>query len=81
MVTEGGVVFVATTSDGMLRAFDGSNGSELWTEQLPAGAHATPMSFRYGDMDYVVIAAGDRLTAGYGQGDHLIAFRIAAESP
>ena len=36
MVTEGGVVFHATTSDRRFRAYDGADGSELWSVVLPA---------------------------------------------
>ena len=81
MVTEGGVVFLATTSDSTLRGYDGTDGSELWTGALPASAHATPMGFRHGGMDYVVVAAGGNLATGGGRGDHLIAFRVAAGPP
>ena len=75
MVTEGGVVFLATTSDNTLRGFSGTDGSELWTAELPAGAHATPMGYRHGATDYVVVAAGGQLTGGGGRGDHVVAFR------
>ena len=74
MVTEGGVVFLATYST--LRAYDGSAGDELWTGALPAGAHSTPMGYRHGGMDYVVITAGGRLIEGEGQGDYVVAFRL-----
>jgi len=77
MVTEGGVVFLATSST--LRAYDGTGGDELWTGALPAGAHATPMGYRHGDMDYVVVTAGGDLTDGRGRGDHVIAFRLASD--
>ena len=81
MVTEGGVVFQASTSDHTLRGYSGTDGSELWTRELPAGAHATPMGYRHGGMDYVVVAAGGELTAGGGRGDHVVAFRMAADPP
>ena len=81
MVTEGGVVFLATTNDNMLRAYDGAGGAELWTVELPAGAHSTPMSYRHAGMDYVVVTAGGDLTSGEGRGDHVIAFRLAAGTP
>ena len=81
MATEGGVVFIATTSDNRLRAYDGTDGREVWTELLPAGAHATPMGYRYCGMDYVVIATGAGLTEGGGRGDHVVAFRMDVEGP
>lgn len=80
MVTEGGVVFLATTSDNTIRGFNRANGSELWSSALPAGVHATPMGYRHKGFDYVVVAAGGSLSEGSGRGDHLIAFRIPIES-
>ena len=81
MVTAGGVVFIATTADHLLRGYDGSDGREVWTQLLPASAHATPMGYRYDGIDYVVVAAGGGLTEGGGRGDHVVAFRLDTESP
>ena len=55
-------------------------GNELWAGALPAGAHATPMGYRHGGMDYVVVTAGGDLTAGEGRGDYVVAFRLAADA-
>ena len=79
MVTEGGVVFLATSST--LRAYDGAGGDELWTGTLPANVHSTPMGYRHGGVDYVVVTAGGYLTAGEGRGDYVIAFSLAADTP
>ena len=79
MVTEGGVVFHATTSDHRFRAYDGADGSELWSVVLPAGAHSTPMGYRHDGADYVVITAGEGLTQGRGRGDFVVAFPVDAQ--
>jgi len=42
MVTAGGLVFCAGTRDLKIRAFDKSNGHELWQYKLPYGAYAPP---------------------------------------
>ncbi|MDE0693801.1 MAG: pyrroloquinoline quinone-dependent dehydrogenase [Gammaproteobacteria bacterium] len=76
MVTEGGVVFLATPYDHTLRAHDGATGEVLWSTVLPAGAHATPMGYRHAGTDYVVVTAGGRLTGGGRRGDHVLAFRL-----
>ena len=76
MVTEGGVVFFASTNDQKLRAVDGTDGTEVWTDDLPAGAHSTPMGYRHGDNDYVVVTAGGDLADGSGRGDYVIAYRL-----
>ena len=78
MVTQGGVVFLATTYDSTLRAFDGADGSEVWTRALPADAHSTPMGYRLGGADYVVVTAGGDLSEGEGRGDFVMAFRLDA---
>jgi quinoprotein glucose dehydrogenase len=60
IVTAGGLVFIAGTVDPYLRAFDVDTGRELWKGELPASAHATPMTYRIGPAgrQYVVVAAG-----------------------
>ncbi len=80
MVTAGGVVLLATTYDNMLRAFDGARGVEVWSHELPAGAHSTPMAYRADGMDFVVITAGGDLSEGDGRGDFVLAFRVDGSS-
>jgi quinoprotein glucose dehydrogenase len=60
IVTAGGVVFIAGTTDSYIRAFDVETGKELWKAQLPASANATPMTYRLrsNGKQYLVIAAG-----------------------
>ncbi len=60
IVTAGGLVFIAGTTDKRFRAFDAQTGKELWQGRLEASGHATPMTFqgRTTGKQYVVIAAG-----------------------
>ena len=60
IVTGGGLVFIAATNDRRFRAFDKDTGKELWTAQLEASGHATPMTFKGArtGKQFVVIAAG-----------------------
>lgn len=59
MVTAGDLVFIAGTFlDPHLRAFDTGTGRELWSAELPAPGHATPMTYEFEGKQYVVIAAG-----------------------
>jgi quinoprotein glucose dehydrogenase len=79
IVTAGGLVFIAGTPDGYLRAFDTETGAELWKAQLPAGANATPMTYRVSSSgkQYVVIAAGGHpKIPEEKQGDALVAFAL-----
>jgi quinoprotein glucose dehydrogenase len=75
--TAGGIVFVGAALDHALHAYDIETGRELWKGDLPAGAKATPMTFR-GPRDgrqYVVVAAGGDGEL-FGSSDAIVAFRL-----
>jgi quinoprotein glucose dehydrogenase len=76
MVTAGGLVFTAAGMDLYLHAFDVKTGKELWKYQLPAGGHATPMTYSLGGKQYLVIAAGGHGKLGTKQGDYVLAFTL-----
>ncbi len=77
IVTASGLVFIAATADGHLRAFNIRTGQELWAGPLPRVAMSTPMTYEADGRQYVVIASGghDRMTFGE-LGDHLVAFAL-----
>jgi quinoprotein glucose dehydrogenase len=76
-VTAGGVAFHSGTLDYYVRAFDVSNGAELWRERLPAGGQATPMTFQGSDgRQYVVVVAGGHGSTGTAAGDAVIAYAL-----
>jgi quinoprotein glucose dehydrogenase len=76
MITGGGLVFTAAGMDLFLHAFDLETGKELWKYQLPAGGHATPMTYTLKGKQYVVIAAGGHGKLGTKQGDYVLAFAL-----
>jgi quinoprotein glucose dehydrogenase len=78
IATAGGLVFIGAAMDNYLRAFDVDTGAELWKGRLPAGAQATPMTYRLreGGKQYVVIAAGGHGRAGTALGDYVVAFAL-----
>jgi quinoprotein glucose dehydrogenase len=78
IVTAGGLIFIGATMDDYLRAFDSSNGKELWQGRLPAGGQATPMTYllEQTGKQYVVIAAGGHPKAGTTEGDYVVAFAL-----
>jgi quinoprotein glucose dehydrogenase len=79
IITAGGIVFIAGTTDSFLRGFDIETGKELWKAQLPAGANATPMTYRLASSgkQYLVIAAGGHPKITEEKlGDALVAFTI-----
>jgi len=79
IVTAGGIVFIAGTTDSFLRGFDIETGKELWKAQLPAGANATPMTYRLANSrkQYLVVAAGGHPKITEEKlGDALVAFTL-----
>jgi len=79
IVTAGGLVFIGATMDHYLRAFDVSNGNELWRGRLPAGGQATPMTYEWDGRQYVVIYSGGNARAGIKLGDQVTAFALAED--
>jgi quinoprotein glucose dehydrogenase len=75
IATAGGLVFMAGTFDGRLRALSIEDGRELWQATLPAAGIATPMTYLGADgRQYVVVAAGGHGKAGLEAGDYVVAF-------
>lgn len=58
VVTASGIIFIASTRDERIRAFDKKTGKVLWEYQLPAGGFATPITYEADGKQYVTIAAG-----------------------
>jgi quinoprotein glucose dehydrogenase len=75
VVTAGGLVFIAATRDGRIRAFDKRTGRELWSWQLPAPGFATPAVYAVDGRQYLVIACGGG-KLGTRSGDSYVAFRL-----
>lgn len=58
VVTAGGLVFIAATSDSKIRAFNKRTGQLLWEADLPASGFATPAVYNVRGKQYLVIACG-----------------------
>jgi len=58
VVTAGGLLFIAATSDEMIRAFDRRTGEILWRAKLPAAGYATPATYVVQGRQYLIIACG-----------------------
>ena len=76
IATAGGLVFVAASLDGHLRAFSTQDGNLLWEVPLPAGGQATPMTYQVNGQQYIVIAAGGHGKLGTKLGDYVVAYRL-----
>ena len=75
--TDGGLVFIAGTTDSYFRAFNVETGEELWKSELPAPGNATPMTYESEGKQYVVIAAGGhQRIREESLGDSLVAFTL-----
>ena len=70
------MVFVGASMDPSFRAFDVESGKLLWKTELPAGGQPTPMTYKVGDKQYVVIAAGGHGKLGTKLGDSVVAFAL-----
>jgi quinoprotein glucose dehydrogenase len=74
VVTGGGLIFIASTRDERIRAFDKTTGEVVWEYQLAAGGFATPITYEADGKQYVVIAAGG--ARGAKPGGWYIAFAL-----
>ena len=76
IVTGSGLVFIAGTQDGYLRAFDIASGAEIWSDALPAGGNASPMSYEIDGKQFVVICAGGHGGFSLIQGSSVVAYAL-----
>ncbi len=75
VVTSGGLIFIAATSDEKFRAFNKATGELLWEADLSAAGYATPATYMVNGKQYVVIACGGG-KLGTKSGDSYIAFGL-----
>ena len=75
IVTAGGLIFIAASSDEMIRAFDKETGAILWEHELPFDGHSTPSTYLVDGKQYVVISAGGSKMKPV-QGGELVVFAL-----
>lgn len=80
VVTAGGLVFIASTRDEKIRAFDKDTGDELWEYKLPFGGYATPSIYEVDGKQYLVIIATGGGKLGTQTGDAVVAFTLPYNS-
>ncbi|USQ94859.1 PQQ-binding-like beta-propeller repeat protein [Caulobacter sp. RL271] len=76
VVTAGGVIFIAAATDDLIRAVDLKTGKTLWTDVLPGGGQATPMTYEVGGKQYLVIMAGGHHFMETKINDVLVAYAL-----
>ncbi len=75
--TAGGLVFIGASADEKFRAFDIDTGEKLWEVSTPASAMATPMTFAVDGRQFVVVAAGGHIVAGFRNvSDYIVAYAL-----
>jgi quinoprotein glucose dehydrogenase len=76
IVTAAGLIFIAATTDDMIRAFDIETGEELWSDVLPAGGQATPITFEQDGRQYLALMAGGHAFMETPAGDYVLAWAL-----
>jgi len=76
LATAGGLLFTGE-GNGLFKAFDSSNGAELWRFQAGAGVNAPPSSYTVEGQQYIVVAAGGNAQLNFKRGNNIIALTLA----
>ncbi|MFC3057478.1 membrane-bound PQQ-dependent dehydrogenase, glucose/quinate/shikimate family [Paenirhodobacter populi] len=76
IITAGGLIFIAAATDNLIRAIDIRTGKVVWSDVLPAGGQATPMTYETGGRQYLVIMAGGHHYMHTAEGDYFIAYAL-----
>lgn len=76
LVTGGDLVFIGAAVENRFRAFDARSGELLWAVDTPFAPVATPMTYRIGGRQYVVVAATGYERVGLPPGDVFIAYAL-----
>jgi quinoprotein glucose dehydrogenase len=78
VVTKGGLLFIAATTDGKFRAYNKRSGKILWETDLPTAAFATPSVYEIDGRQYVVLACGGGKLKTKA-GDFYVAFSLPSK--
>lgn len=76
VVTESGLIFIGAATDNLFRAIDIETGEVLWSDVLPAGGQANPITYEVDGKQYVVIAPGGHHFMETGVSDAVIAYTL-----
>ncbi|HYD87175.1 MAG TPA: membrane-bound PQQ-dependent dehydrogenase, glucose/quinate/shikimate family [Vitreimonas sp.] len=76
VVSAGGLIFIAATTDNLIRAIDLETGETVWSDVLPAGGQANPMMYEANGRQFLVIMTGGHHFMETPRGDHVIAYAL-----
>ncbi|ODT48250.1 membrane-bound PQQ-dependent dehydrogenase, glucose/quinate/shikimate family [Devosia sp. 63-57] len=76
VVTASGLIFIAATTDDLIRAMDIESGEVLWEAELPAGGQAGPAMYEVDGQQFLVINAGGHSFMETPIGDYFLAYAL-----
>lgn len=76
VLTSSGLIFIAATTDNLLHAIDIRTGLTVWSDELPAGGQANPMTYEHLGKQYLIIMTGGHHFMQTPAGDHVIAYAL-----
>lgn len=76
VVTAGGLIFIAATTDDYLHALDIETGEVLWRADLPAGGQAGPAMYEAEGRQFLIMNAGGHNFMETPIGDHFLAYAL-----
>ena len=76
VVTAGGLLFIAATTDNLIRAIDVETGETVWTDVLPGGGQANVMTYSQDGRQYVVVMAGGHHFMKTPVSDAIVAYAL-----
>jgi len=79
IVTASGLIFIAATTDNLIHAIDIETGEELWSDVLPAGGQATPITYEVEGRQYIAMVAGGHGPMETEPGDYVWAWALPLE--
>ncbi len=80
VITAGGLIFIAASTDNLFKAIDLKTGKILWQTVLPAGGQATPIVYEQNGREYVVLMTGGHHFMKTPIGDQVIAWALPDRS-
>ncbi|MCE6951529.1 pyrroloquinoline quinone-dependent dehydrogenase [Cereibacter sphaeroides] len=81
IVTAGGLIFIAATTDNLLSAIDLQTGKTLWQDVLPGGGQTTPITYEVGGRQFVVIYPGGHHFMETPISDEVVAYALPEGGP
>lgn len=81
ITTSGDLIFIAAVGDRRLRAIDSLTGRELWSDKLPQGNQATPITYQLrqtGQQMVAIVSGGQASVTGVGDpvSFHVVAYGL-----